>query len=60
MGHFRLLWRLARFALFELPICLLIAALIWALIDNLTVGTDRLLVLGMAGSIAFAGILFFA
>jgi len=60
MGHFRLLWRFVRFALFELPICLLIAALMWVLIDNLTVGTDRLLVLGMAGSIAAAGILFFA
>ncbi len=60
MGHFRLLWRLARFALFELPICLLIAALMWALIDNLTVGTDRLLVLGTAGAAAFAAIFYFA
>src|SRR5690606_37676780 len=60
MGHLRLLWRLVRLVLVELPICLLIAALIWSIIDNLTYGTDRLLVLGTAGVVAFAAILFFA
>ena len=56
MGHLRLLWRLLRFATFELPVCLLIATLIWTIIDNLTLTTDRLSVLlvagGLAGSVA--------
>lgn len=60
MGHLCLLWRLVRLVLVELPICLLIAALIWTIIDNLTIGADRLVVLGTTGAAAFAAILFFA
>ena len=54
MGHLRLLWRLLRFATFELPVCLLIATLIWTIIDNLTLTTDRLSVLLVTGGLALA------
>ena len=59
MGHIRQLWRIIRFAIFELPICLLIAALIWSIIDNLTLSNGRLPILLTAGGCALVGIVIF-
>lgn len=59
MGQLRQVWRIARFALFEFPICVLIATLIWGIIENLTHGADRLPALLVAGCCALLVVVVF-